>query len=82
MNSLDYSFSSRTCRFCGKDEAQRDLVKYEVRHYAHPMCLLDARGADAFVASLSAWQLGQLPAKFVRDSGLTAAVDAKMGGAR
>jgi hypothetical protein len=34
----------RTCRFCHKGGNR--LVKYEVRHYAHTECLVNARGEE------------------------------------
>ena len=43
------------CRFC-KDYDESQLVKYEVRHYAHASCLMKAKGAAAF-DYFSAWQL-------------------------
>ena len=53
-----------TCRFCGKgngeDEHGLDLIKYGVRHYAHPDCLLTAKGAEAWRV-LHDWQLEAFP---------------------
>jgi hypothetical protein len=43
-----------TCRFC--KEYGDNLLKYEVRHYAHAKCLLDAKGAAAF-DFFHRWQL-------------------------
>lgn len=56
--------SYNVCRFCGKrdrEDAHRlALIHYSVRHYAHPDCLLKAKGADAF-PMLHDWQLDQFP---------------------
>jgi hypothetical protein len=47
-----------TCRFCKQYGA--NLVKYEVRHYAHAKCGLAAKGV-AFFATLTDWQCTQFP---------------------
>ena len=55
-----------TCRFCkefGTTSRYADgrlLVKYGVRHYAHPDCGLKAKGV-AFFESLTDWQCTQFP---------------------
>jgi hypothetical protein len=51
------------CRFCGggnREKSKYSLVKYGVRHYAHPDCGLMIKGA-AFLDTLSVWELGQFP---------------------
>jgi len=61
------------CRFCGKyareDEHGLDLIHYSTRHYAHPDCLLKAKGADTW-ALLHDWQLDQFPALAANRAGL------------
>lgn len=56
--------SYNTCRFCSKgdkeDAHKLDLIKYGVRHYAHPDCLLAAKREGAWIL-LHDWQLDQLP---------------------
>lgn len=47
-----------TCRLCR--DWHGTLVKYGVRHYAHPECALTRWGA-AFFEKLSPWQLRQFP---------------------
>ena len=56
-----------TCRFCGTWEGSK--VKYGLRHYAHPQCLLDKKGRDA-ILNLPAWKLRNLPWKFIKDNRL------------
>ncbi len=57
------------CRFC-KNDSQSQLVKYEVRHYAHAKCLIEAKGAAAF-DYFTAWQLeAQFPYMPVVKAGL------------
>lgn len=61
-----------TCRFCGKcnyDDSRFELIKYGVRHYAHPDCALAKLGA-AFFDRLSLWQLNQFPYKAAQEEGL------------
>jgi hypothetical protein len=57
-----------TCRFCkGSDEHM--MVKYEVRHYAHAKCGLEAKGV-AFFAYLTDWQCyAQFPYMAAVDAG-------------
>jgi hypothetical protein len=46
-----------TCRFCHEYSNEDDLVRYGIRHYAHPKCLagnvpykfLEERGLFAYV---------------------------------
>lgn len=61
------------CRFCrkdaGEDEHGLDLIHYAVRHYAHPDCLLRAKGAGTW-ALLHDWQLDQFPALAANRAGL------------
>lgn len=65
-----------TCRFC--KEYGNNLLKYEVRHYAHAKCLLDAKGARAF-DYFSRWQLErQWPFIPVVEAGLEAAFRARL----
>lgn len=64
------------CRFCKKDEvgdAADRLVKYGVRHYAHPACYLDA-GKSLY--DLHAWQVMRFPYRLILDRRLMADVEA------
>lgn len=58
---MDYG----TCRFCGK--LAQGMVKYGVRHYAHPACFLDSGHT---LAELHGWQVGQLPVRVLKERGL------------
>lgn len=62
-----------TCRFCGKDDGEDehglDLVRYGVRHHAHPDCLLKAKGVGAWQL-LHDWQLEQFPFFAAKHAGL------------
>ncbi len=53
MSAYDYSWN--TCRVCKQQCATMDLVKYGVRHYAHPDCAMQKWGA-AFFDRLTPWQ--------------------------
>lgn len=61
------------CRFCrkgsGEDFHGLDLIHYSVRHYAHPDCLLMAKGRDTFDL-LHDWQLDNFPALAANRAGL------------
>ncbi len=50
-----------TCHFCNDRNRKQTLINYDVRHYAHPDCLLKHKGAVAF-AHLSLRQLERFPA--------------------
>jgi hypothetical protein len=54
-----------TCRFCRGTGS--DLVHYAVRHYAHPVCFLDAGHK---LDELHGWQVGDLPALLLQERGL------------
>jgi len=60
-------FHGRTCRFChltdypGESPSKFKLIKYGVRHYAHPDCALEKLGAK-FFDRLTDWQLQTFPA--------------------
>ncbi len=43
------------------------MIKYGTRHYAHPVCYLDA-GKE--LADLSAWQVGRFPYRLLQERGL------------
>ncbi len=62
-----------TCRICGKDNYDKsnpyDLIKYGVRHYAHPDCGLQRFGA-AFFDRLQPWELELFPALAADSVGL------------
>ena len=60
-----------TCRFCRSYEPLNHLepIHYSVRHYAHPDCLLKAKGAAAF-DGLHDWQLRNFPAMAAHRAGL------------
>jgi hypothetical protein len=65
-----------TCRFCKEDSGT--LLKYEVRHYAHAKCLLDAKGAAAFDYFLP-WQLeNQWPYLPIVKAGLVKEFEARI----
>ena len=70
------------CRFCGnsdrEDEYGLELIKYGVRHHAHPDCLLNAKGAQAFEI-LHQWQLEQFPALAAHRAGLLGVLREKLG---
>lgn len=76
--------TTNVCRFCGKyageDKHHLDLIHYGVRHYAHPDCLLKAKGPDAWTL-LHDWQLDQFPALAANRAGLydslTMAIDGR-----
>lgn len=52
-----------TCRFCHSSDNVHGLepIHYSVRHWAHPDCLLKAKGAGAW-SLLHDWQLESFPA--------------------
>lgn len=57
-----------TCRFCGRHTFERGrMVKYGVRHYAHPACYLDA---GKQLADLHAWQVEAFPYRVLLERGL------------
>jgi hypothetical protein len=60
-----------TCRFCkAYDDAHGlALIKYGVRHYAHPDCLLTAKGSGAWMV-LHDWQLDEFPYFAAKRAGL------------
>ena len=70
------------CRFCRKydreDEYGLALIRYGVRHNAHPDCLLNAKGAAAF-ERLHVWQLQQFPALAAQRAGLLGVLREKLG---
>ncbi len=61
------------CRFCGlgggEDAHGLALIKYGVRHYAHPDCLLAAKGLETW-SLLHDWQLDNFPYFAARRAGL------------
>jgi hypothetical protein len=62
-----------TCRFCskgnGEDKYKLDLIKYGIRHYAHPDCLLKAKREGAWVL-LADWKLDSFPFFAAKRAGL------------
>lgn len=38
----------RSCRICHRTAPETDLLKYSVRHYAHPNCLFSRYGCSTF----------------------------------
>jgi hypothetical protein len=50
-----------TCRLCDKSQETERLIKYAVRHYAHPSCALTRWGAT-FFDRLSLHELENFPA--------------------
>lgn len=65
-------FNFRACRFCKVFAPDDKLVKYGTRHYAHPVCYLDA---GKLIQDLQSWQADQFPYILLRDRGLLDAVD-------
>jgi hypothetical protein len=61
-----------TCRFCKKTAHNSRMVKYGVRHYAHPACYLDHHD----ISLLMPWQIGQIPWRLLQDRGLLARAEA------
>lgn len=55
------------CRLC--DVYTGQLIKYGVRHYAHPECGLKKWGA-AFFDRLTPWQLSRFPVIPAKEAGL------------
>lgn len=55
-----------TCRFCKKTAHSARMVKYGVRHYAHPECYLDHHD----ISSLEPWQVGNIPWRLLQERGL------------
>lgn len=62
-----------TCRFCKQwqqdEHGLKPSVRYSTRHYAHPDCLLKAKGAAAW-ALLKDWPLANFPALAAHRAGL------------
>ncbi len=58
-----------TCRFCREQSPDREVIKYGVRHYAHPVCLYLLRGIEA-LDQLQTWQLRRLPALLLMKAGV------------
>ena len=46
------------------------MVKYGVRHHAHPVCLFQHRGIGA-IDTLHVWQLRHLPVVAMMEAGVT-----------
>lgn len=62
-----------TCRLCGESELGEragQLVKYGVRHYAHPACAFKKWG-KAFLDKLHVWQIERLPFGTVKAAGIS-----------
>lgn len=60
-----------TCRFCHSSDDLHGLepIHYSTRHWAHPDCLLKAKGSDTW-ALLHDWQIEQFPALAAHRHGL------------
>lgn len=56
-----------TCRFCGEFVHHTDEVKYQVRHYAHFSCYLDA---GKLLADLHPWQVNLFQYRVLADRDL------------
>lgn len=66
-----------TCRFCKQSEFNDErLIKYGTRHYAHPVCYLDANKP---LKDLSRWQIGKIPYFLLKDKGLLSEAEGLMG---
>jgi hypothetical protein len=61
---------SGTCRFCKLGALDSDMVKYGVRHYAHPVCLYRAKGIEA-IDALQTWQIRHLPVLLMMEAGVS-----------
>ena len=59
----------RTCRFCEQSDKTDKLIHYSTRHYAHPDCLLKAKGEETW-SLLHDWQLKQFPGLAAARAGL------------
>ena len=58
------------CRYCGEHDLDTELIKYAVRHYAHPDCALKKHGA-AFFEKLTPWQCAvKFPGAVARKHGV------------
>jgi hypothetical protein len=62
-----------TCRFCG--EISGEMIRYGTRHYAHPVCYLDAGKP---VCDLPSHELTRLPYFLLKERGLLDHVRAKL----
>jgi hypothetical protein len=58
-----------TCRVCKQPERDAALIKYGVRHYAHPRCALAKWGARFFLR-LTPWQCTRFPYFVAREFGV------------
>ena len=56
-----------TCRFCKDYNAADSMIKYGVRHWAHPNCGLEHFGAE-FFNKLHSWQIRTMPWQFVKQN--------------
>lgn len=56
------------CRFCKKHAAEDDLLKYSVRHYAHPACFFEYTPHP--LDQLHDWQIRNLPALILKKHNL------------
>ena len=61
MSNHTYISPSATCRLCGVMEDAGSMVKYGVRHHAHPKCAMQKWGS-AFFDRLHDWQIMNFPA--------------------
>jgi len=67
------------CRICKKYETgRRALIKYSVRHYAHPKCALDKWGAE-FFQRLTPWQCRAFPLMVAKRAGLLEELEYRAG---
>ena len=60
---------NNACRVCKMSDGASRMIKYSVRHYAHPKCALERWGAK-FFDRLTPWQLSQFPAPIAAKAGL------------
>ena len=59
------------CRFCDlPDDPQVRMIKYSVRHYAHPVCFYKRCGIEA-VDALETWQIRYLPVLLMMEGGVS-----------
>lgn len=58
-----------TCRFCRKGDLDGAMVKYGIRHYAHPACLYKAKGIAA-IDVLQTWQIRHIAVLPMMEAGV------------
>lgn len=59
----------RVCRFCHRSDRESALMYYATRRYAHPVCIYQRKGEEAFDGT-PAWKLRKLPVLLLKRAGL------------